>query len=243
VDGSALLEARQRDKAVLRIAGMRVGYLHQRLLWIIGAVFDVSGEPSDVGGALRELHRASIDLTATMPAVVPARTRLVRAMESLAQFEEALAVAVGLGTQTAEAGRFEQLDAALRSNHFYAWLKGASLTPRILDEGSVLANGAADALDAVQTQFRFFANRGGASWRYGQLPWPALAALCRGESSVDAVTGSLTGVLGQAVEECEHGLVEQVGPAIEIAGTEGRISAMTPSRGDPAPVSMADGRR
>ena len=170
VDGSALLEARRRDSAVLRIAGTRVGYLHQRLLWIIDAVFDVSGEPSDIGSALRVLHRAGLDLTAMMPAVVPARTRLVRAMESLAQLEEALYVAVSLGTQATEAGRFEQLDAALRSNHFYGWLKSASMTPRILDEDSALANAAADALDAVQTQFRFFADRGGRSWRYGQMP-------------------------------------------------------------------------
>jgi hypothetical protein len=169
VDGSALLEARRRDRAVLRIAGVRVGYLHQRLLWIISAVFDVSGEPSDVGNALRDLHRATIDLTTIMPAVVPERTRLARAMESLAQLEDSLFVAVSLGTQTAEAGRFEQLDGALRSNHFYMWLKSTSVTTRILDEDSALANGAADALDAVQTQFRFFAHRGGESWRYGQL--------------------------------------------------------------------------
>jgi hypothetical protein len=170
VDGSALLEARRRDRAVLRIAGMRVGYLHQRLLWIIGAVFDISGEPSEVGSALRDLDRASIDLTAMMPAVVPARTRLARAAESLAQLAEALAVAVSLGTQTTEAWRFEQLDAAVRSNHLYGWLKGAPVMPRILDEDSALANGAADALDAVHTQFRFFAGLGGDSWRYGQLP-------------------------------------------------------------------------
>ena len=112
---------------------------------------------------------ARIDLTAMMPGVVPARTRLARAMESLAQLEDALAVAVSLGTQTTEAGRFERLDGALRSNPFYEWLKGASVTPRILDEDSALANGAADALDAVQTQFRFFADHGGESWRYGQL--------------------------------------------------------------------------
>ncbi|MGH3304585.1 MAG: hypothetical protein ACRDOK_23480 [Streptosporangiaceae bacterium] len=91
-------------------------------------------------------------------------------MESLAQLEEALAVAVSLGTQTTEAGRFEQLDAALRSSHFYGWLKSASLAPRTLDEDSALANAAADVLDvAVQTQFRFFADHGGQSWRYGQL--------------------------------------------------------------------------
>jgi hypothetical protein len=169
VDGSALLEARRRDRAVLRIAGVRVGYLHQRLLWIIGAVFDVSGEPSDVDNALRDLHRANIDLTAMMPGLVPVRTRLTRAMESLAQLEDALAVAVSLGTQTTEAGRFEQLNGALRSNPFYEWLKSASVTPRILDEDSALANGAADALVAVQTQFRFFADHGGESWRFGKL--------------------------------------------------------------------------
>jgi hypothetical protein len=91
-------------------------------------------------------------------------------MESLAQLEEALAVAVSLGTQTTEAGRFEQLDTALRSNGFYGWLKSAPVTPSILDEDSALASGAADALDAVQIQFRFFADLGGQGWRYGQLP-------------------------------------------------------------------------
>ena len=170
VDGSALLEARRRDNAVLRIVGVRVGYLHQRLLWIITAVFDVSGEPADVGVALRELHRATIDLTSVMPGIAPPGTRLAKAAESLSQLEEALAVAVSLGTQTTEAERFERLDAALRLNPFYVWLKSASLTPTIVDEDSALANGAADALDAVHTQFRFFAGRGGESWRYGQLP-------------------------------------------------------------------------
>jgi len=170
VDGSALLEVRRRDRAILRIAGLRVGYLHQRLLWIIGAVFDVSGEPLEVGSALRDLHRARIDLTAIMPAVVPARTRLARAMESLAQMEEALAVAVSLGVQTTEAGRFEQLDASLRSNHFYAWLKSAPVTPSILDEDSALASAAADALDAAHKQFRFFAGLRGENWRHGQPP-------------------------------------------------------------------------
>jgi hypothetical protein len=170
VDGSALLEARRRDKAVLRIAGMRIGYLHQRLLWIIDAVFCVSGEPADVTPALRGLQRATTDLTAMMPGLVPARTRLARALESLAQLEEALAVAVSLGTQTTEASRFEQLDAALRQSRFYAWLKSAAVTPDIPDEYPPLASAAADVLDTVQTQFRFFARVSGRSWRYGQLP-------------------------------------------------------------------------
>jgi hypothetical protein len=188
VDGSALLEARRRDRAVLRIAGVRVGYLHQRLLWIISAVFDVSGEPWVVGSALRDLREASFDLTAMMPGVAPARTRLARATESLAQLEEALAIAVSLGTQTTEAGRFEQLDYALRSNSFYAWLKSASVAPRIHDEYSELANGAADALDAVQTQFRFFAVRGGETWRYGQLPQSTPVTHRSRRLPVDAMT-------------------------------------------------------
>jgi hypothetical protein len=170
VDGSAQLEARRRDRAILRIAGMRVGFMHRRLLWIIEAVFGVSGEPSGVGGALRDLHRASIDLTTMMPGLVPGRTRLARALESLAQLEEALSVAVSLGAQTTEASRFEQLDAALRQSEFYAWLKGAGVTPVLLDEDSSLAGGAAELLDAVQTQFRFFAELSGRSWRYGELP-------------------------------------------------------------------------
>jgi hypothetical protein len=170
VDGSAVLEARRRDAAILRIAGMRVGYLHQRLLWIIDAVFCVSGEPADVAPAVRGLQRARTDLTAMMPGLVPARTRLARALESLAQLEEALAVAVSLGTQTTEASRFEHLDAALRQSRFYAWLKSAAVTPDIPDEYPPLASAAADVLDAVQTQFRFFARVSGRSWRYGQLP-------------------------------------------------------------------------
>jgi hypothetical protein len=76
-----------------------------------------------------------------MPGLAPARTRLARAMESLARSEDALAVAVSLGTQTTEAGRLEQLDGALRSNRFFEWLESASVTPRILDEDSALANG------------------------------------------------------------------------------------------------------
>jgi hypothetical protein len=102
--------------------------------------------------------------------------------------EEALAIAVSLGTQTTEAGRFEQLDYALRSNSFYAWLKSASAAPRIHDEYSELANGAADALDAVQTQFRFFAVRGGETWRYGQLPQSTPVTHRSRRLPVDAMT-------------------------------------------------------
>jgi hypothetical protein len=170
VDGSAQLEARRRDRAILRIAGMRVGYLHQRLLWIIDAVFSVSGEPAEVGSALRAFDRESTDLTTKMPGLVPARTRLARALESLAQLEEALAVAVSLGTQTTEASRLEQLDTALRQSHFYAWLKSAAVSPGRPDDYPALASQAADVLDAVQAQFRFFADLTGPGWRYGQLP-------------------------------------------------------------------------
>jgi hypothetical protein len=70
-------------------------------------------------------------------------------------------VRVSLGVEITEAERFEQLDAALRSNPFYAWLKGAAVTPGILDEDSALAGAAADALDALHIQFRFFAGLAG----------------------------------------------------------------------------------
>jgi hypothetical protein len=42
VDGSAVLEARRREQATLRIVGQRVGRIHQRLLWIVEALFEVS---------------------------------------------------------------------------------------------------------------------------------------------------------------------------------------------------------
>jgi hypothetical protein len=44
--------------------GIAVGSVTWKAVWIIGAVFDISGEPSDVDSALRDLHRANIDLTA-----------------------------------------------------------------------------------------------------------------------------------------------------------------------------------
>lgn len=76
-------------------------------------------------------------------------------------------------------------------------LKSASVTPRILDEDSALANGAADALDAVQIQFRFFVDYGGESWRYGQL----LCHQRQGPPGRGRLTSNIVTVLRQIVDD------------------------------------------
>jgi hypothetical protein len=54
VDGSALLDARGRKRAVLRVVGHRIGFVHQRYLWIVRAAFDLSwNDAANVPDALR----------------------------------------------------------------------------------------------------------------------------------------------------------------------------------------------
>jgi hypothetical protein len=66
VDGSAVLEARRREQVILRIAGQRVGRIHQRLLWIVQALFEVSmAEAAALPRLLRELDQGEINLTVT----------------------------------------------------------------------------------------------------------------------------------------------------------------------------------
>ena len=175
VDGSALIEARRRERVLLQLAGERVGALHQSLLWILVAVFDVEIEnPADVSRRLRAPNVPAIDLHTRLPGgEPPPRTRLVGALQYLAQVNDALAVAISLGAQTNEAERFQLLDEAVRSSVFIAWLRRHAVrdAPRP-DPGELAgyrAQLAADLLDAVQQQFRFFAARASKSWRYGNL--------------------------------------------------------------------------
>jgi hypothetical protein len=113
--------------------GHRRGFGDVEAVWIIGAVFDISGEPSDVDSALRDLHRANIDLIAMMPGSYRPAPGLRERWSHSPSWRTPLAVAVSLGTQTTEAGRLEQLDGALRSNRFFEWLKkrvGDAQNPR-----------------------------------------------------------------------------------------------------------------
>ena len=64
VDASALLELMRREKAILRVVGPRIGFVHQRFLWVLANVFDLPPtEPIGVAPALRALVAPRVDLT------------------------------------------------------------------------------------------------------------------------------------------------------------------------------------
>jgi hypothetical protein len=169
VDGSAVLEARRRERAILDVAGERVGRIHQRLLWILGAVFEAGkGEVAAVSGRLNRSEQSTYDPTAVVDGLWPERTMAVYVQQCIAQIDDALEVALALGVQTSEAARFVRLDAALREGPFALWLREASVLP-MSNGAKVLARQAADVLDRVQEEFRFFAARDRPGWRFGRL--------------------------------------------------------------------------
>jgi hypothetical protein len=166
VDWSAVRESRRRDQAILDIAGARVGRIHQQLLSIVESLFGVGGEAADRSRKLRELQPLSYKPDDPAP-VFPPRTKAVWIAQCLAEIDEALTVALSLGVQTAEAARFVRVDTALRSRPLVT-LRNVSAFP--FDSGiEIVAREAADALDSVQEQLRFFANRNRPGWKYGQL--------------------------------------------------------------------------
>jgi hypothetical protein len=169
VDFSALWELRRRERAVLRIAGHRVGLIHQRLLWVLQAVFGISGDAATYAPQVRALSHFDVDLTLQDPIVTPPRSKAASVMIYIAEIDGALDTALSLGAQTAEAERFERLDRALRLGLFSTFLRGAAATPR-MNGGAEFPAAAAAALDVVQAEFRFFAKTGGEHWKFGQLP-------------------------------------------------------------------------
>lgn len=154
------------------VVGHRVGFVHQRCLWIVRAAFALSwNDAADVPGMLRALTDANVvDLRTGMPQLAPPTTRLAYAVRCLGELNDALAVALSLASSTGDAHRLEALDRAVRSNTFDTWLRTAAANPQIaVVSGGVLADTAADVLDAIQEQFRYFAKRAGDGWNFGQL--------------------------------------------------------------------------
>jgi hypothetical protein len=170
VDASAQFELFRREGAILRVAGDRVRRVHQRLLWIIDLVFDVSmGNVDGLSHELRHLEQASVDLAVPAPRVAPPHTKQQLAALWVAELYEALDGALILGVQTAEAARVERLDMAVRSSSFIYWVRDVVPTcPRLVGGVDVSAGYAADLLDAVQAELRFFAGQGGRRWKYGK---------------------------------------------------------------------------
>jgi hypothetical protein len=173
VDSSALWETHKRERVLLRVVGVRVGRIHQRLLWIIGTIFDVSAEAREVPGLLRAWEPRPIDLTEDAK-VLPPRSKEARVAQCIDDIDDAMDVVLALGAQTSQAERMERLDDALRSRAFMVYARTA--IPCIRDGGDRLAAQAADLLEEIQVEFRYFSERSGPTWKFGQLdPPPAVA--------------------------------------------------------------------
>jgi hypothetical protein len=176
VDGSALLEARARERAVLHLVGVRVGQMHQSLLRVIYAVFGISlDSASEVSARLRSLEtEREILLEENVVGQVPPITVQANLIRLVRNVDAVLDTALDLGVLTAEASRVQRLDEALRHGHFMSVLRVMIPQAPVLGFGKFVANRelakeAADAVDAVQAEFRFFARQGGKGWRYGHL--------------------------------------------------------------------------
>jgi hypothetical protein len=170
VDFSALWEVRARERVLLRVVGDRVGRIHQRMLWIVGTVFDVSmASAGDVCCELRAWKGSAINLADEKAAVFPPRSKQAWLAQCVADIDQSLEVALSIGAQTEAAPRVERLDTALRSSPFASWARDVAPTAALAGGGDMLAGQAADVLDVVQKEFRFFADRGGEQWRFGKL--------------------------------------------------------------------------
>ncbi len=168
VDGSALMEARRRERAVLRAAGDRVGAARSMFFLIIDAMFGGAEHIGFSASALREVREpVSIDLDEDAH-VMPPRSRRVQVIYLTDQLTDALHEALRLGSQTSEAPRFEEIDSGMRRNGFVLYLHSViaqglqfdPLPPRYV-------HSAADALDLLDKHLRFFQRIAGASWQYG----------------------------------------------------------------------------
>jgi hypothetical protein len=149
---------------------------------------------------LRGSAPSSVDLSVAAN-VFPARTKQVWVGQCLSTLEEAVAVALSLGTHTSAADRVQHLDARLRGGTFLGWLRTAvPVDPRVRSGAEVLAQDAADVLEAVQREFKFFADRARPGWRFGQLhPTRTRWTRMRQQLAYIAGFGALLGALILAV--------------------------------------------
>lgn len=176
VDGSALLEARSREQAILLLVGARVAEVHRALLAVIGAVFDIPMQPpGDLPGRLHSFHKErDVVFASPIPNQAPPITMQGYLMQQLQAIEIALNSALALAVLTDQATRLQRLDDLAEHGPFLPVLRAMVVQAPQMGFQSIRANqklaeAAADSLEAIQAEFRFFANQAGAKWRAGQV--------------------------------------------------------------------------
>lgn len=170
VDCSALWETHQREQVLLRVVGQRVGRIHQRMLWIIRAVFGVSADAREISAQLRAWEPRPIDLTQDA-GILPPRSKQLWVAHCIDEIDEAMDVVRTLGAQTTGAAHMELLDDLLRSREFMVFARSG--IPQVREGGELLATQAAIVLDRIQVEFRYFFMQAGAGWGSGQLDPPS----------------------------------------------------------------------
>jgi hypothetical protein len=105
-----------------------------------------------------------------VPNLAPARTKAAWVAQCVAEIDAELETALGLAALTSEVERLERLDRALRSGGFSVFLRNTAVMSPVVQPASVIAGQAADVLEVVQEQVRYFSKQGGTGWRWGRLP-------------------------------------------------------------------------
>lgn len=171
VDGSAVLERERQLAPVRRLAGRRIGRLHQLLLQAIATVFDdVQTDRSNAWpAALRAAADAPVDLT-TLANVYPPRSRQQRLVELAGQLDDELEELSSLAAAGVLTRELDKLDEALRSAPFMLLLRDAFPGQPLWRGRAVMAQDAAALLERVQETLPAAATAAGSSWRHGHWP-------------------------------------------------------------------------
>ena len=171
VDASAVWEAQRRLLPVKRLAGRRLGRLHQLLLNIVTVVFDDLhvDEPSRTAQALRELPEASLDLTSSA-AILPPRTRQERLSELHTQLQAVREELVALASAGVLASQADEVDRLLSNSGFMCFVRDVFPSFPQMGTRAVLATQAADVVTALQALMPVAAKAAGKTWPYGQWP-------------------------------------------------------------------------
>lgn len=164
VDGSALLEARRRDRALLKVAGDRVGDLRAHYRLVLNTMYNVTG--SEASAELRQMAPPSVDLSESS-GFLPPTTKGDWLTHTTQHMAFVLDQALQLGATTSEAWRFVELDLAMRENALILYLQSVVSAGAVFDpQPKEHLTSAADLLDLLDENCGFFKKVAGAEWKY-----------------------------------------------------------------------------